>query len=63
MKTYQVEVFQSATYRVEIEAENEDLAMEAAFDLWHNVPASEEHKYLHDIVDCLVDRASAKEDA
>ncbi|GGX08005.1 hypothetical protein [Streptomyces noursei] len=63
MKTYEVEYFQTVTYRFEIKAENEEAAQEAAGDFWRNVPFGEEHKYLHDVEDSLVDRVTVKEDA
>ncbi|WP_327377646.1 hypothetical protein OG393_29080 [Streptomyces sp. NBC_01216] len=60
MQTYEIEVYQSATYRFEVEAENEEMAQGRAGEFWSTVPASEEVKYLHSVYDSLVDSVTLK---
>ncbi|MEV8022468.1 hypothetical protein AB0O76_40485 [Streptomyces sp. NPDC086554] len=60
MPTYQVEVFQTATYRFDIEAENEDAAWELADEFWWDVSSEDEVKYRHEIDDSLIDTVTLK---
>ncbi|ARZ66938.1 hypothetical protein SMD11_1277 [Streptomyces albireticuli] len=60
MQTYEVEVYQTATYRFEIKAESAEAAWEAAGDFWGEVPTAEEVKYLHSVYDSLVDSVTVK---
>ncbi|OLZ74223.1 hypothetical protein AV521_00555 [Streptomyces sp. IMTB 2501] len=62
MKTYQIEYFQTATYRFEVQAENEDVAEDAAGEFWRTLPASKEHEYLYDVDDSFIDRLTVKAD-
>ncbi|MFD7162804.1 hypothetical protein [Streptomyces violascens] len=63
MKTYEIEYFQTATYRFEVKAENEDAAHDAADEFWVTLPKSKEHEYLHDVDDSFIDRLTVKADA
>ncbi|WP_370422463.1 hypothetical protein AB8O64_29690 [Streptomyces sp. QH1-20] len=60
MQTYEIEVYQTATYRFQIEAENEEAAQGLAGEFWDGVPVEEEAKYLHSVYDSLVDSVTVK---
>ncbi|MFD7017233.1 hypothetical protein [Streptomyces sp. NPDC059928] len=62
MQTYAIEIYQAATYRFEIKAEDEKAAQNAAYEFWGELSSAEEAKYLDDVHDSIVDKVIAKDD-